>query len=58
MLIIVKWGRGGEVFIIEECRASDNGTDFSEFSNPADAQNDSCMGLCGRGICSKWIWVG
>ena len=33
--------------------ASDSVTDSSTFSNPADAQNVSCLGLCGRDICSK-----
>ena len=33
--------------------ASDNVTDFSVLSNPADAQNVSCLGLFGRDICPK-----
>ena len=33
--------------------ASDSVTDFSMLSNPADAQNVSCLGLCGRDICPK-----
>ena len=33
--------------------ASDNITDFSMLSNPAGAQNISCLGLCGRDICPK-----
>ena len=33
--------------------ASDNVTDSSVLSNPADAQNVSCVGLCGRDICPK-----
>ena len=28
-------------------------TDSSTLSNPADAQNVSCLGLCGRDICPK-----
>ena len=34
-------------------RASDSVTDSSVLSNPADAQNVSCLGLCGRDICPK-----
>ena len=34
-------------------RASDSVTDFSVLSNPGDAQNVSCLGLCGRDICPK-----
>ena len=33
--------------------ASDSVTDSSVLSNPADAQNISCLGLCGRDICLK-----
>ena len=33
--------------------ASDSVTDFSVLSNPSDAQNVSCLGLCGRDICPK-----
>ena len=33
--------------------ASDSVTDSSVPSNPADAQNVSCLGLCGRDICPK-----
>ena len=33
--------------------ASDSFTDSSVLSNPADVQNVSCLGLCGRDICSK-----
>ena len=33
--------------------ASDSVTDSSVISNPADAQNVSCLGLCGRDICPK-----
>ena len=33
--------------------ASDSVPDFSVLSNPADAQNASCLGLCGRDICPK-----
>ena len=32
---------------------SDSVTDSSVLSNSADAQNVSCLGLCGRGICPK-----
>ena len=31
----------------------DSITDSSVVSNPADAQNVSCMGLCSRDICPK-----
>ena len=31
---------------------SDSVANFSAFSNPADAQNVSCLGLCGRDICT------
>ena len=33
--------------------ASDSVTDSSVLSNPADAENVSCLGLCGRDICPK-----
>ena len=33
--------------------ASDSITDSSVLSNPADAQNVSCLGRCGRDICPK-----
>ena len=33
--------------------ASDSVTDSSVLSNPADDQNVSCLGLCGRDICPK-----
>ena len=33
--------------------ASDSVTDYPVFSNPADIQNVSCLGLCGRDICLK-----
>ena len=33
--------------------ASDSVTDSSTLSNPADAQNVSYLGLCGRDICPK-----
>ena len=33
--------------------ASDSVTDSSVLSNPTDAQNVSCLGLCGRDICPK-----
>ena len=33
--------------------ASDSETNSSMLSNPADAQNVSCLGLCGRNICPK-----
>ena len=33
--------------------ASDSVTDSSVLSNPVDAQNVSCLGLCGRDICLK-----
>ena len=32
---------------------SDSVTDSSVLSNPAEAHNVSCLGLCGRDICSK-----
>ena len=43
-------------FIIDDAsqrEASDSVTDFSVLSNPDDAQNVSCLGLCGRDICPK-----
>ena len=36
-----------------KCGASDNVTDSSVLSNPADAQDVSCLGLSGRDICPK-----
>ena len=33
--------------------ASESVTDSSVLSNPADAQNVSCLGLCGRDVCPK-----
>ena len=33
--------------------ASDSVTDSSVLSNPADAENVSYLGLCGRDICPK-----
>ena len=33
--------------------ASDSVTDISVLSNPADAQNVSCLGHCGKDICPK-----
>ena len=36
-------------------RASDSVTEFSVLLNHADVQNVSCLGLCGRDICSKSI---
>ena len=33
--------------------ASDSVTDSPMLSNPSDVQNVSCLGLCGRDICSK-----
>ena len=33
--------------------ASDSVAYFTALSNPADAQNGSCLGLCGRDICPK-----
>ena len=33
--------------------ASDNVAYFPALSNPADAQNISCLGLCDRDICPK-----
>ena len=36
-----------------ESGASDSVTNFSALSNPADTQNVSCLGLCGRDICPK-----
>ena len=41
--------------------ASDSVPDSSVLSNPADAQNASCLGLCGRDICpisSAWYGPG
>ena len=36
-----------------QCGVFDIVTDFSVLSNPADAQNVSCLGLCSRDICPK-----
>ena len=36
-----------------QCGASDSDANLSALSNPADAQNVSCLGLCGRDICPK-----
>ena len=33
--------------------SSDSVTDSSVLSNPLDAQNVSCLGLCGRDICPR-----
>ena len=33
--------------------SDDSVTDFSVLLNPADAQNVSCLGLCGMDICPK-----
>ena len=33
--------------------AFDSDIDSSVLSNPADARNASCLGLCGRDICPK-----
>ena len=33
--------------------ASNSVTDFSALSNPAGAQNISCLGLCGNDSCPK-----
>ena len=43
------------------CGTFDSVTDSSVLSNPADAHNVSCLGLCGRDICPKklcLIWAG
>ena len=40
-------------FTHTQSRASDGITNSSMLSNPADAQNVSYLGLCGRGICPK-----
>ena len=44
-----------ENYVIKASRrgVSDSVTDSSVLSNPADAQNVSCLGLCGRDICPK-----
>ena len=39
--------------MINQRGASDRVANFSVLSNPVDAQNVSCLGLCGRVICSK-----
>ena len=43
--------------VIEYCNFWDILTMYNRFhlvlSNPADAQNVSCLGLCGRDICPK-----
>ena len=38
---------------VSRLEASNSVTDSSELSNPADAQNVSCLGLCGKDICPK-----
>ena len=39
--------------------SSDSFANFSKLSNPADAQNVSCLGVCGRDICPLClIWAG
>ena len=40
-------------FTHTQSRASDGITNSSMLSNPADAQNVSYLGLCGREICPK-----
>ena len=46
-------GDESTVYIASLRGASDSVTDSSVLSNPADAQNVSCLGLCGRNICPK-----
>ena len=41
------------IYTIYRRGTSDSVTDFSVFSNPVDAQNVSCLGLCGSEICPK-----
>ena len=41
------------IIIASRRGASDSVTDSSTLSNPADAKNVSCLGLCGRDICQK-----
>ena len=38
---------------IQNCGASDSVTDSSVLSNPTDAQNVFCLGLCSRDIYPK-----
>ena len=38
---------------INQRGASDCVANFSVLSNPADAQNASCLGLCGKDMCPK-----
>ena len=38
---------------VSQRRASDSVTGFSVHSKPADVQNVSCLGLCGKDICPK-----
>ena len=40
-------------FLVITSRASDSVDNLSVLSNPADAQNVSCLRLCHRDICSK-----
>ena len=37
--------------------ASDSVTDSSVLSNPTDAQNVSCLRLCGRDICPEKLYL-
>ena len=41
------------ISIASRREASDSITDSSVLSNPTDAQNVYCLGLCGRDICPK-----
>ena len=52
MLIMLKICKMKYIFASQR-GASDSIACFSALSNPADAQNVSCLGLCGRDICPK-----
>ena len=45
------YNEGG--YHVSRRRAFDSLIDSSMLSNPADAHNVSCLGLCGRDICPK-----
>ena len=47
------YGYGEKIIMSSQRGASDSVTDFSVLSNLSDAQNVSCLGLCGRYISPK-----
>ena len=48
--VAVIWDLLDICMIASHCGASDCVANFSALSNPADAQNVSCLELCGRDI--------